>query len=131
MESAAGRPDLDASEGDQRPRGKYHQSLQALKPIRFSSPRWASATWLASPQQDRCLTFSPPSLRRSHSVDNAGFLSFATFAWITPMMWAIFRNRLDLDSLELSPSDRADVNTARCGSTWAVTRWRGLRFRRC
>lgn len=46
-------------------------------------------------------------------MDNAGFLSFATFAWITPMMWAAFRRKLDWDSLSLSPFDVADVNTTR------------------
>lgn len=46
-------------------------------------------------------------------MDNAGFLSFATFAWITPMMWAAFRRRLDWNGLRLSPFDESDVNTTR------------------
>uniref|UniRef100_H3D2W6 ATP binding cassette subfamily C member 12 n=1 Tax=Tetraodon nigroviridis TaxID=99883 RepID=H3D2W6_TETNG len=75
------------------PHRKYHHSLQALKPFRFSSPQ-------------------------SHPVDNAGFLSFTAFAWIMPMVWAIFRNKLDLDSLRLSPFDCADVNAARLQKLW-------------
>lgn len=52
-------------------------------------------------------------------MDNAGFLSFTAFAWIMPMVWAIFRNKLDLDSLRLSPFDCADVNAARSGPALA------------
>uniref|UniRef100_A0AAQ5YG79 ATP-binding cassette, sub-family C (CFTR/MRP), member 12 n=1 Tax=Amphiprion ocellaris TaxID=80972 RepID=A0AAQ5YG79_AMPOC len=29
------------------------------------------------------------------------FFSFTTFAWMTPMMWAMFRNKLDMSSLNL------------------------------
>uniref|UniRef100_UPI0037E82233 ATP-binding cassette sub-family C member 12-like isoform X2 n=1 Tax=Semicossyphus pulcher TaxID=241346 RepID=UPI0037E82233 len=72
---------------------KYQQSLQTLKPIRWSSPH-------------------------SHPLDNAGFLSFATFAWMTPMMWAIFRNRLDMNSLRLSPLDSADTSGDRLHRLW-------------
>ncbi|XP_044000528.1 ATP-binding cassette sub-family C member 12 isoform X1 [Gambusia affinis] len=73
--------------------GKYQPSLQTLKPFRWSSPQ-------------------------SHPVDNAGFLSFTTFAWMTPMMWAIFRNRLDLSSLSLSPFDVADTSGERLRRLW-------------
>uniref|UniRef100_A0A8C6M5H1 ATP binding cassette subfamily C member 12 n=1 Tax=Nothobranchius furzeri TaxID=105023 RepID=A0A8C6M5H1_NOTFU len=69
--------------------GKYHESLQTLKPIRLS-----------------------------HPVDNAGFLSFATFAWMTPMMWAIFRNKLDMSSLSLSGFDKADTSGDRLQRLW-------------
>uniref|UniRef100_A0A672PR58 ATP binding cassette subfamily C member 12 n=1 Tax=Sinocyclocheilus grahami TaxID=75366 RepID=A0A672PR58_SINGR len=41
----------------------------------------------------------------SHPVDDAGFFSFTSFAWMSPMMWKLFRNRLDEDSLFLSPHD--------------------------
>lgn len=50
---------------------------------------------------------------RSHPVDNAGFLSFTTFAWMTPMMWSIFRNKLDISTLQLSPFDVADTSGER------------------
>uniref|UniRef100_A0AAQ5X0B9 ATP-binding cassette, sub-family C (CFTR/MRP), member 12 n=1 Tax=Amphiprion ocellaris TaxID=80972 RepID=A0AAQ5X0B9_AMPOC len=63
---------------------KYQQSLQTLKPFRWSNP-----------------------------LDNAGFFSFATFAWMTPMMWAMFRNKLDMSSLDLSPSDAANTSGER------------------
>lgn len=46
-------------------------------------------------------------------MDNAGFLSFATFAWVMPTMWAIFRRKLDTDTLTLSPLDEADMSTKR------------------
>ncbi|XP_072237117.1 ATP-binding cassette sub-family C member 12 isoform X1 [Leuresthes tenuis] len=72
---------------------KYHHSLQTLKPFRWSSPQ-------------------------SHPVDKAGFLSFTTFAWMTPMMWAIFRNRLDLSSLGLSQFDVADTSGERLQRLW-------------
>uniref|UniRef100_A0AAV2LRK4 Uncharacterized protein n=1 Tax=Knipowitschia caucasica TaxID=637954 RepID=A0AAV2LRK4_KNICA len=67
---------------------KYYQSLQSLKPIRFSSPE-------STPQ------------------DNAGFLSFTTFAWMTPILWSVFRKKLDVSSLLLSPYDTSDVSTER------------------
>ncbi|KAM4743675.1 ATP-binding cassette sub-family C member 12 [Anableps anableps] len=72
---------------------KYQPSLQTLKPFRWSSSQ-------------------------SHPVDNAGFLSFTTFAWMTPMMWAIFRNRLDMSSLSLSPFDVADTSGERLQRLW-------------
>uniref|UniRef100_A0A8C4GY09 ATP-binding cassette, sub-family C (CFTR/MRP), member 12 n=1 Tax=Dicentrarchus labrax TaxID=13489 RepID=A0A8C4GY09_DICLA len=53
------------------------------------------------------------SMSRSHPLDNAGFLSFTTFAWMTHMMWAIFRNKLDLSSLNLSPLDAAHTSGER------------------
>uniref|UniRef100_A0A669DGN0 ATP-binding cassette sub-family C member 5 n=1 Tax=Oreochromis niloticus TaxID=8128 RepID=A0A669DGN0_ORENI len=72
---------------------KYQQTLQMLKPLRFSS--------------------SQP-----HPVDNAGFLSFMTFAWMTPMMWSIFRNKLDISQLKLSPFDIADTMSCRFQRLW-------------
>ncbi|KAM9366664.1 ATP-binding cassette sub-family C member 12 [Symphorus nematophorus] len=73
--------------------GKYNQSLQTLKPVRFCSSQ-------------------------SHPLDNAGFLSFATFAWMTSMMWSIFRNRLDMSSINLSPLDVADTSGKRLQRLW-------------
>ncbi|XP_037602742.1 multidrug resistance-associated protein 9-like [Sebastes umbrosus] len=73
--------------------GKYSQSLQTLKPFHWSSSQ-------------------------SNPVDNAGFLSFATFSWLTPMMWALFRNKLDMSSLNLSPLDVADTSGERLCRLW-------------
>uniref|UniRef100_A0A8D0A0A1 ATP-binding cassette, sub-family C (CFTR/MRP), member 12 n=1 Tax=Sander lucioperca TaxID=283035 RepID=A0A8D0A0A1_SANLU len=73
--------------------GKYHQSLQTLKPFRWSSSQ-------------------------SHPLDNAGFLSFTTFAWMTPMMWALFRNKLDMSSLNLSTLDVAEASGERLHRLW-------------
>uniref|UniRef100_A0A7N6AF19 ATP-binding cassette, sub-family C (CFTR/MRP), member 12 n=1 Tax=Anabas testudineus TaxID=64144 RepID=A0A7N6AF19_ANATE len=92
-------PNLEEIDLDERkalhpsPFRKYHQSLQTLKPFRWSS--------------------SQP-----HPLDNAGFLSFATFAWMTPMMWAMFRNKLDVSSLSLSPFDVADTSGERLQRLW-------------
>uniref|UniRef100_A0A3Q4MCU7 ATP-binding cassette sub-family C member 5 n=1 Tax=Neolamprologus brichardi TaxID=32507 RepID=A0A3Q4MCU7_NEOBR len=72
---------------------KYQQSLQILKPLRFSSPQ-------------------------PHPVDNAGSLSFITFAWMTPIMWSIFRNKLDISELKLSPFDIADTMSGRFQRLW-------------
>uniref|UniRef100_A0A8C4GXV0 ATP-binding cassette, sub-family C (CFTR/MRP), member 12 n=1 Tax=Dicentrarchus labrax TaxID=13489 RepID=A0A8C4GXV0_DICLA len=96
-ESVASGPehtDLDKSEtADPSRFRKYHQSLQTLKPFRCSSSQ-------------------------SHPLDNAGFLSFTTFAWMTHMMWAIFRNKLDLSSLNLSPLDAAHTSGERLHRLW-------------
>uniref|UniRef100_A0AAQ5XWS8 ATP-binding cassette, sub-family C (CFTR/MRP), member 12 n=1 Tax=Amphiprion ocellaris TaxID=80972 RepID=A0AAQ5XWS8_AMPOC len=86
---------------------KYQQSLQTLKPFRWSSPQ-------------------------SNPLDNAGFFSFATFAWMTPMMWAMFRNKLDMSSLDLSPSDARmwDEEVAKKGPEKASLVCVILRFQR-
>ncbi|TNN32588.1 Multidrug resistance-associated protein 9 [Liparis tanakae] len=73
--------------------GKYSQSLQTLKPFRWSSSQ-------------------------AHPLDNAGFISFATFSWMTPMMWALFRNKLDMSSLNLSPLDASDSSGERLHRLW-------------
>ncbi|XP_074516862.1 ATP-binding cassette sub-family C member 12-like isoform X2 [Sebastes fasciatus] len=73
--------------------GKYSQSLQTLKPFRWSSSQ-------------------------SHPLDSAGFFSFATFAWMIPMMWDLFRNKLDMSSLNLSPLDVADASVERFHRLW-------------
>ncbi|KAF6717149.1 Multidrug resistance-associated protein 9 [Oryzias melastigma] len=86
-------PDADNGRPRHRLFGKYHQSIQTLKPLRWSSSQ-------------------------SNPVDNAGFLSFVTFAWMTPMMWAMFRNRLDFSSLCLSQFDVADSSGERLWRLW-------------
>lgn len=52
----------------------------------------------------------------SHPLDSASFLSFATFAWMTPMMWRMFKNRQDDESLHLSPHDAAETSSGRSDS---------------
>ncbi|XP_061926630.1 ATP-binding cassette sub-family C member 12-like [Entelurus aequoreus] len=73
--------------------GKYQQSVQTLKPLRWTS--------------------SQP-----HPMDNAGFLSFTSFGWMSSMMWAMFRKRLDVSSLHLSPLDEAGHSTERLQRLW-------------
>lgn len=86
-------PVLDYREPELPPKGhKYQHSLKTLIPFRFGS--------------------------HSHPVDDAGFFSFASFTWMTPMMWKLFRNRLDLNSLSLSPLDGAHVNGERFQRLW-------------
>ncbi|XP_071345317.1 ATP-binding cassette sub-family C member 12 [Trachinotus anak] len=92
--ASPGHADMDNGEiPHPSPFRKYQQSLQTLKPIRWSSSQ-------------------------SHPLDNAGFLSFTTFAWMTPMMWAMFRNKLDMDSLNLSPLDVASTSADRLQRLW-------------
>ncbi|XP_055010778.1 ATP-binding cassette sub-family C member 12 [Boleophthalmus pectinirostris] len=83
------------NEAVQRPAGfrKYYQSFQTLKPIRFSSPE-------------------------SNPQDNAGFLSFSTFAWMTTILWSVFRKKFDLNSLCISPYDASDFSTDRLNRLW-------------
>ncbi|XP_062382897.1 ATP-binding cassette sub-family C member 12-like [Sardina pilchardus] len=54
----------------------------------------------------------------SHPLDNAGFFSLGSFAWMTPMIWRIFQNRLDPSSLVLSPHDGASANGNRMEQLW-------------
>uniref|UniRef100_A0A672ZZ09 ATP-binding cassette sub-family C member 5 n=1 Tax=Sphaeramia orbicularis TaxID=375764 RepID=A0A672ZZ09_9TELE len=92
-ESAEGA-DTDHNEKAQTSRfAKYHQSIQTLKPFRWSS--------------------SQP-----HPLDNAGFFSFTTFAWMTPMMWAIFRNKLDISKVNLSTFDTSETSGDRLNRLW-------------
>ncbi|KAM7406526.1 hypothetical protein PAMP_000900 [Pampus punctatissimus] len=92
--SSPENPDADYNETlHPSPFRKYKQSLQTLKPFRCSSSQ-------------------------SHPVDNAGFLSFSTFAWMTPMMWAMFKNKLDINSLNLSAFDVANTSGERLQRLW-------------
>ncbi|KAM8894526.1 ATP-binding cassette sub-family C member 12-like isoform 1-T1 [Spinachia spinachia] len=72
---------------------KYSQSLRTLRPIRWSSSQ-------------------------SHQLDRAGFLSFATFSWMTPTMCALFKDRLDPSSLKLSTFDDCDPSGERLNRLW-------------
>ncbi|XP_060715255.1 ATP-binding cassette sub-family C member 12 [Tachysurus vachellii] len=71
---------------------KYHASMKNLIPVRFSSG--------------------------SNPMDDAGFFSFSSFTWMTPMMWKLYRNHLDKDSLSLSPHDGAHANGERFIRMW-------------
>ncbi|XP_026793420.3 ATP-binding cassette sub-family C member 12 isoform X1 [Pangasianodon hypophthalmus] len=73
-------------------RKKYHDSMKTLIPFRFSSG--------------------------SNPMDDAGFFSFTSFSWMTPMMWKLFRNRLDASSLSLSPHDGMHKNGERFLRMW-------------
>uniref|UniRef100_A0A8C5HF65 Multidrug resistance-associated protein 9-like n=1 Tax=Gouania willdenowi TaxID=441366 RepID=A0A8C5HF65_GOUWI len=90
--SNVGDTDVDCSPKASR-HNKYHQSLQTLKPFRCSSSK-------------------------THPLDDAGLLSFTTFAWMTPMMWAMFKDKLDLSSLSLSSQDSSDTAGERLQRLW-------------
>ncbi|KAJ7994532.1 hypothetical protein DPEC_G00250450 [Dallia pectoralis] len=89
-----GLPSLDYREEELPPKkyNKYQPSLKNMIPFRFSN--------------------------QSHPMDNAGFFSFSSFAWMTPMMWRLFRNRLDRNSLFLSPHDGAEPSVKRLERLW-------------
>ncbi|XP_055767532.1 ATP-binding cassette sub-family C member 12-like isoform X1 [Salvelinus fontinalis] len=89
-----GLPSLDYREEDPPPNKhlKYHTSLRNMIPFRFSN--------------------------KSNPMDDAGFFSFTSFAWMTPMMWSLFRNRLDKSSLSLSSHDGTDTNGKRFERLW-------------
>uniref|UniRef100_A0AAQ4PRF0 ATP-binding cassette, sub-family C (CFTR/MRP), member 12 n=1 Tax=Gasterosteus aculeatus aculeatus TaxID=481459 RepID=A0AAQ4PRF0_GASAC len=57
-------------------------------------------------------------MSRPHPLDRAGLLSFATFSWLTPTMWALFKNRLDPSSLKLSTFDASDPSGERLNRLW-------------
>ncbi|RXN01832.1 Multidrug resistance-associated protein 9 [Acipenser ruthenus] len=55
----------------------------------------------------------------ANPLDDAGFFSLATFTWLTPILWKIFRRQMDVDSLpSLSPLDGSDVNAKRFQRLW-------------
>uniref|UniRef100_A0A8C9VJK5 ATP binding cassette subfamily C member 12 n=1 Tax=Scleropages formosus TaxID=113540 RepID=A0A8C9VJK5_SCLFO len=53
---------------------------------------------------------------RSNPLDDAGFFSFSTFSWMTPLMWKLFRNKLDKNSLSLSTHDASQFMSTFCFS---------------
>ncbi|KAL7833683.1 hypothetical protein AOLI_G00286430 [Acnodon oligacanthus] len=85
-------PDYRETEPPIKQPNKYHASMKTLIPVRFSSG--------------------------SNPLDDAGFFSFTSFAWMTPMMWKLFRNRLDMNSFSLSPYDGAHNNGKRLKRIW-------------
>ncbi|XP_036439968.1 multidrug resistance-associated protein 9 [Colossoma macropomum] len=85
-------PDYRETEPPIKHPNRYHASMKTLIPVRFSSG--------------------------SNPLDDAGFFSFTSFAWMTPMMWKLFRNRLDMNSLSLSPYDGAHTNGERFKRIW-------------
>ncbi|XP_066513033.1 ATP-binding cassette sub-family C member 12-like [Hoplias malabaricus] len=85
-------PDYRNTEPTSKHSNKYHVSLKTLIPVRFSSG--------------------------SNPMDDAGFFSFTSFSWMTPMMWRLYRNHLDMSSISLSPHDGAHTNVERFKRIW-------------
>lgn len=94
---------------------RYHQTLQNLKPFRCSSSKLVSSMTYCFCFHTGVLMFDVP-MSSSHPLDSASFLSFTTFAWMTPMMWRMFKNRQDDENLHLSPHDAAETSSERSDS---------------
>ncbi|MGH0115193.1 UNVERIFIED_CONTAM: hypothetical protein FKN15_070713, partial [Acipenser sinensis] len=63
----------EEEEEEEMKRGKYHQSLQLLKPFRTTH-------------------------KNQHPIDNAGLFSFMTLNWLSPLGWKAYKK----SSLEMS-----------------------------
>ncbi|XP_054556383.1 ATP-binding cassette sub-family C member 5 isoform X2 [Talpa occidentalis] len=80
---------------EDHPKGKYHHSLSALKPIRNTS-------------------------KHQHPVDNAGLFSCMTFSWLSPLARMAHRKgELSMDDVwSLSKYESSDVNCRRLERLW-------------
>ncbi|XP_032485646.1 multidrug resistance-associated protein 5 isoform X3 [Phocoena sinus] len=80
---------------EEHPKGKYHHSLSALKPIRTTS-------------------------KHQHPVDNAGLFSCMTFSWLSPLA-RIAHKKGELlmeDVWSLSKHESSEVNCRRLERLW-------------
>ncbi|XP_006737490.1 multidrug resistance-associated protein 5-like [Leptonychotes weddellii] len=80
---------------EEHPKGKYHHSLSALKPIRTTS-------------------------KHQHPVDNAGLFSCMTFSWLSPLARMAHRKgELSMEDVwSLSKYESSDVNCRRLERLW-------------
>ncbi|KAF6117127.1 ATP binding cassette subfamily C member 5 [Phyllostomus discolor] len=80
---------------EEHPKGKYHHSLSALKPIRTTS-------------------------KHQHPVDNAGLFSCMTFSWLSPLARLAHKKReLSMEDVwSLSKHESSDVNCRRLERLW-------------
>ncbi|XP_024897990.1 multidrug resistance-associated protein 5 isoform X3 [Pteropus alecto] len=80
---------------EEHPKGKYHHSLSALKPIRTTS-------------------------KHQHPVDNAGLFSCMTFSWLSPLARLAHKKReLSMEDVwSLSKYESSDVNCRRLERLW-------------
>uniref|UniRef100_A0A8D0P8K8 ATP-binding cassette sub-family C member 5 n=1 Tax=Sus scrofa TaxID=9823 RepID=A0A8D0P8K8_PIG len=80
---------------EEHPKGKYHHSLSALKPIRTTS-------------------------KHQHPVDNAGLFSCMTFSWLSPLARIAHRKGelLMEDVWSLSKHESSEVNCRRLERLW-------------
>ncbi|KAK2848887.1 hypothetical protein Q5P01_008721 [Channa striata] len=94
-------PELDEEEADPsvergpKRRGRYWQSLQLLKPFRITH-------------------------KHQHPVDNAGFFSFTTLHWVTPLAVQAYKeSSLSIDDVwGVSCHEASEVNCQRLESLW-------------
>ncbi|XP_007468996.1 PREDICTED: multidrug resistance-associated protein 5 isoform X2 [Lipotes vexillifer] len=80
---------------EEHPKGKYHHSLSALKPIRTTS-------------------------KHQHPVDNAGLFSCMTFSWLSPLARTAHKKGelLMEDVWSLSKHESSEVNCRRLERLW-------------
>ncbi|XP_043917910.1 multidrug resistance-associated protein 5 [Protopterus annectens] len=58
--------------------------------------------------------------KHAHPIDNAGFFSFTTLSWLTPLAWKAFKySSLEMEDLwNISPHEASDVNSQRLWKLW-------------
>lgn len=80
---------------EEKQKGKYHQCLHLLKPIRTSA-------------------------KQEHPVDNAGFFSFMTFSWMTTLAFTAYKKGQLLleDVWPLSKYESSELNSRRLERLW-------------
>ncbi|XP_059955198.1 ATP-binding cassette sub-family C member 5 isoform X3 [Mesoplodon densirostris] len=80
---------------EEHPKGKYHHSLSALKPIRTTS-------------------------KHQHPVDNAGLFSCMTFSWLSPLARIAYKKgELSMEDVwSLSKYESSEVNCRRLERLW-------------
>ncbi|ELW46895.1 Multidrug resistance-associated protein 5 [Tupaia chinensis] len=106
---------------EEHPKGKYHQGLSALKPIRTTSKSSAchQHVFPGRPPRTACVTglLSP---RHQHPVDNAGLFSYMTFSWLSPLARVAHKKGelLMEDVWSLSKYESSDVNCRRLERLW-------------
>ncbi|XP_061102942.1 ATP-binding cassette sub-family C member 12-like [Conger conger] len=51
-------------------------------------------------------------------MDSTGFFSLVSFSWMTPILWKVYKNKLDIGALSLPPQDSAATNGKRLQRLW-------------
>ncbi|XP_053336078.1 ATP-binding cassette sub-family C member 5 isoform X1 [Clarias gariepinus] len=91
------QPDLEEDDLDHetRKRGRYHQSLQLLKPFRITH-------------------------KHQHPVDNAGLFSFMTVHWLSPLAWKAYKaSSLTIEDIwGVSYHEASEKNFHRLQALW-------------
>ncbi|MGH0138977.1 UNVERIFIED_CONTAM: hypothetical protein FKN15_000218 [Acipenser sinensis] len=85
----------EEEEEEEMKRGKYHQSLQLLKPFRTTH-------------------------KNQHPIDNAGLFSFMTLNWLSPLGWKAYKkSSLEMSDIwGLSCHEASETNCRRFEKLW-------------